>query len=182
MKLELWKPVRPHKINRAWGIADPLYIKYGFSLHNGIDINLYNGQVIRAPFDCRVVKKGSQRGGGIYVGLLSLNTYDFEDGKRARVLIDFLHCQEIARNENEIVHVGDIVAYGDNTGESTGPHTHMQCRRVDDYSNPVDTNEANNSFDPEPYFVGYADEWNTLAELRDKVAELMKAFSTWLKK
>lgn len=190
MKFSIPYPVNPYKLNQAWGVfnEDPqnpghsIYEPLGFKLHNGVDLNLINGQSITCPFPCQVLRVGSvengmwqPKGGGIFVGLLSTNTYQFDDGKNTQVLLDFLHCKEILVSEGQILGVGDIVAYGDNTGFSTGPHTHVQARRVSWIAQKtlpvpgyrfqngmvlvdVDTNDANNSFDLVPYFNGqYAD-------------------------
>jgi murein DD-endopeptidase MepM/ murein hydrolase activator NlpD len=49
----------------------------------------------------------------------------------------------------------DVLAVQDNTGFSTGPHTHIQPRRVS-YDGKVltflDTNDAHGSFDPTQFF------------------------------
>jgi murein DD-endopeptidase MepM/ murein hydrolase activator NlpD len=42
----------------------------------------------------------------------------------------------------------------DNTGFSTGPHTHMGMYRLDDTLNKLDANEATGSYDPATCFVG----------------------------
>ncbi len=176
-KLELFYPVRPHIVNQKWGVPNPLYQQFGFSRHNGIDLALVNGQKISAPFDCEVVKVGNQpNGGGIFVGVLSKNIYDWEDGKQTKVLLDFLHCKEILVQEGQAVAVGEVLALGDNTGLSTGSHTHLQPRRVtweNKVLTNVDVNDANNSFDPEPYFDGsYADVWQILRSLQLQIDSL----------
>lgn len=183
MKLELFYPVRPHKVNQVWGGYSDIYKQFGFSRHNGEDLNLVNGQKISAPFDCEVIRTGTvengkwqPKGGGIFVGLLSKNTYDFDDGKQAKVLVDFLHCKEILVQEGQTVSVGDVIALGDNTGFSTGPHTHFQCRRVVWDGRTllnVDVNDANGSFDPAPYWVKiYADSWFLMRVIKEKINKL----------
>lgn len=192
MKLELFYPVRIYKVNSHWGVfvEDPnnpghsIYEKFGFKLHNGEDLALVDGQEIRAPFDCVVVRAGTREngmwqpnGGGIYLGLLSKNFYDFPDGTY-QVLIDFLHCQELKVKEGDEVKVGELVALGDSTGFVTGAHTHMQPRRVIWVNRTltfIDKNDANGSFDPDPYWNGhYADEWLIVYSLEQVLVQLKK--------
>lgn len=164
MKPKFYYPVKPHIVNQPWGRPDPLYGQFGFNLHNGVDHSLVTGQPVRSPFDMEglVVRTGDQpKGGGIFLGLMSKEPYDFPDG-RYRVLVDFLHCDRLLKKEGDTVSPGEIVALGDNTGLSTGPHCHTQWRRVSvwnggvgeqlAWSNP-DHNRANNSFDPEIYWA-----------------------------
>lgn len=186
MKLEIFKPTKPWIVNQNWGIPNPIYKKFGFSLHNGIDIRLGNGALVYAPFDCVVVKIGYQPdGGGLYVGLISANTYEFEDGKNCHVLVDALHLKTAKVQAGNKLGVGDIVAIADNTGFSTGPHTHYQFRRVswfDGQIQEIDKNEANNSFDPLPYLsklyaVDYKSSLSLFGLIKSKVEELIKLLS-----
>lgn len=200
-RLELFLPVSPHTINQPWGVYNAVYKQFGFSLHNGVDLALVNGQEIYAPFDCTVIRTDNQpNGGGIFAGLLSDNVYSFDDGVQCRVLIDFLHCQRLLVKKDDQVNVGELVALGDNTGFSTGSHTHMQCRRVrlsplttpvSDYRRvgetfayiDIDRNDANNSFDPVPYFSPlYAKEYREidgqLSWIRRQIEKIKSLFKT----
>ena len=174
MKLALLYPVKPHVVNRAWGYYSPgEYERFGFARHNGVDLALVHGQPIFSPLEAEVVRIGDEpQGGGIFVSILSSHAYEFDDGIEARVLLDFMHCQEVMVREGEHVVPGAMLALGDSTGVTTGSHTHMQSRReavippplgatrVFDFQGErvclqdIDTNDANNSFDPTPYFTG----------------------------
>ena len=186
-KLQLYYPVNPHKINRAWGVPDPLYKQFGFDRHNGVDLNLINGQQIFAPIHSSVINVGNQpNGSGIFVSIISDDQYQFDDGKSAYVLLEFFHCQKILVNIGDTVMVGQPIALGDNTGCTTGSHTHMQPRRMNlsqvadtagisayrirnvNYAlMPVDINDANNTFDPESY-------WNKQYANQDTTAQAAK--------
>ena len=185
----LWSyPIKPYKVNQAWGAYDDVYKQFGFSRHNGIDINLFNGQPIFTPFDGTCVRTGNQpNGGGIFLGIMS-DPMEFSDGTY-RVLADFLHCKELLITEGTKVKTGDKIALGDNTGFSTGPHCHTQWRRVSywnewvgdklAWTNP-DKNEANNSFDPTPYFTGfYACDINQVHDLQAQITEATEK-TNWL--
>jgi murein DD-endopeptidase MepM/ murein hydrolase activator NlpD len=210
-RLELYYPVRPHVVNRPWGFYSPQeYLPFGFTRHNGVDLNLVDGQSIFAPLEAEVVNIGNEpTGGGIFVSLLSSSQYGFDDvdgsnsgsnsngdGTPTFVLLDFFHCQEIKVSIGDHVAIGQLIALGDNTGVTTGSHTHMQPRRETVVPAPVgatvntyrfmgsevcfmdfEKNDANNSFDPAPYWNGkYADEYNpgAIAELEEKVSDLTR--------
>jgi hypothetical protein len=58
---------------------------------------------------------------------------------------------------NRVYKIGEVIGLGGNTGYSTGPHTHLRLRRlklVGARYMQIDTNEAQNSIDPIPYFTG----------------------------
>lgn len=151
-------PVRPHEVTRAWGVHDELYRAFGFERHNGIDIALHEGQEIRAPFTGTVTLIGNQpKGSGIFLCLLSREPYDFPDGKRALVELTFMHLKETCVRESVRVTEGTLIARGGNTGRSTAPHLHLAPKRVKrgiiGYRD-LDRNDANNTFDPDPYWSG----------------------------
>lgn len=164
----------PYKVNQAWGISNPLYEKYGFARHNGEDIALGNDRTIYAPFDCVVVDVFNQAGGGNVVSVMSLESFDFNEwteivktngnltpilfkAGRCRVLLDFLHLDHWLVSKGDILKVGDKLAIADNTGESTGPHTHIQARRVtgnEDNWQEYDKNDAHNTFNHARFYSG----------------------------
>jgi murein DD-endopeptidase MepM/ murein hydrolase activator NlpD len=81
--------------------------------------------------DCTVIRHENQpTGGGLFVTLLSKNTYDFGDGVSCQVLVDFLHNEGLNVELGDDLMCGELVGHGDSTGFSTGPHTHLQTRRV----------------------------------------------------
>ena len=214
-RLSLYYPVRPHVVNRPWGFYSPQeYLPFGFTRHNGVDLNLVDGQSILAPLEAEVVNIGNEpSGGGIFVSLLSSSQYTFDDdgsdsnsnstsddgsnkGTPTFVLLDFFHCQEIKVSIGDHVAIGQLIALGDNTGVTTGSHTHMQPRRESIVPAPAgatinayrfmgsevcfmdfNKNDANNSFDPAPYWNGtYADEYDpgAVVELEEKVSDLTR--------
>lgn len=161
-KFEAWYPAYPYVVNQAWGILNPIYKRFGFDRHNGIDIEPGKDKTLYAPFSGVVVRLGDQpNGGGIFLSIMS-ELSGFDDGEY-RVLIDLLHCEAIHVTEGQYVSLGDVLATADNTGFSTGPHTHIQSRRVKKWNNKsgaamkwtqADTNDANGSFDMAPFWNG----------------------------
>jgi murein DD-endopeptidase MepM/ murein hydrolase activator NlpD len=163
MKPEYYFPVKPAHINRPWGFYDPKdYSQFGFTNHNGVDWAPGIDKTYRYPWNGTgtVVRTGNQpHGGGIFLGILSNEVFDFPDGKQAKILTDALHAERLLLNEGDQVKTGDPCIIQDNTGFSTGPHTHEQCRRMTTDSMPghlmtIDVNDANNSFDQTIYETG----------------------------
>lgn len=203
--LELYYPVKPHTVNRSWGFVDPIYKQFGFNRHNGVDLALVNGQEIHAPFAGTIINIGNDpSGSGIFVSIVSDCEYSFPDGKVAYVLLDFFHCQKIIVNIGDTVELGQVLALGDNTGVTTGAHTHMQPRReflaqlpdsvtVHAYRirninygfTDVDTNDANNTFDPEVFWNHkYACDYNPtqVSKLKIIIQNLTSVMNSLLSK
>lgn len=182
-------PEKPQTITRKWGVYDPEdYHQFGFDYHNGDDCVIPNDKLVHAPFPGTIVRWFNEpNGGGIGCGLLSDATYTWDawsemgsDGKifnfpsgEAKVLVDFLHCEKNLIPEGLRVNEGDAIAVPDNTGFTTGPHTHRQWRREtlvpitkgvqvnpsyrilgDNYLQDFDMNDANNSFNPQKFWSG----------------------------
>ena len=88
--------------------------------HHGIDYGVAEGTPVRAPMGGKVVYAALSPVG--YGNLVVIENHGYQ------VLL--------AHNKSFVVHVGDIVtagqvvAYSDNTGNSTGPHLHFEVRRV----------------------------------------------------
>lgn len=172
MKLEY--EAYPYIVNQGWGVYNPHYEIYGFSLHNGIDIRLGNDRTVYAPIKCEVINVFSQAGGGNVVSVLT-DYFDFEkwietvkikdevkyivfNKGKARVLLDYLHLESSLVKVGDVLNVGDKIAIADNTGDSTGPHTHCQARRVlgeKDNLSDFDLNEAHNSFNQSKFYNGH---------------------------
>jgi murein DD-endopeptidase MepM/ murein hydrolase activator NlpD len=178
MKFAPYIPVKPLKLNQPWGTYDPKdYDQFGFTRHNGVDAAISADSIIRAPFNGVVFQNGNQpNGGGIYTGFLSDDIFDFDafdcvtpegvaihfPAMSCHVLMDFLHLKSISAQPGLEYKAGDVLAIQDNTGFSTGPHTHIQPRRVS-YDGKtltfLDTNDAHGSFDPTAFWNGiYAED------------------------
>lgn len=179
-QLVLHYPVNPHQINRGWGVADPLYARFGFARHNGVDLALVDGQGIHAPFSSTVTKIGNEpEGSGLYICLLSRSVYHFPDGKQARVELTFMHLSETLVRVGDTCAVGTPIATGGHSGLTTGSHTHLSPKRVTrqrvNYS-AIDHNDAANTFDPTPYWSGlYAQDAGALSSLSHFLRRLIGA-------
>lgn len=188
-RLSLAYEVKPYRVNQGWGVHRPdVYRQFGFDNHNGVDIAPGNGKEVRAPFPYEVYRVLWQpNGGGNVLSIISQQMYDGPDRKPAYVLIDFMHLDKVLKTPSGTDYkgsTGDLLAIADNTGFSTGPHTHMQYRWVrkkegKDGWFDVESNGANNSFNPEDYRSGdYAED---IALLSKKLSLLKQVFAIYKK-
>lgn len=157
MKPEFYQPVAPLILTQDWGVYNPAYLPFGWGRHNGEDYAHGVARLVRAPFDFECVRTGYQpNGGGVFNGIISQSKFLFPDNKSVKVLWDSLHLDRNVLAERQTGKAGDIIGIAGNTGFSTGPHTHVQPRRVNWDGirfTEIDRNDANNSFDPSPFYV-----------------------------
>lgn len=100
--------------------------------HNGIDIGIPVGTIIKSPLSGKVIRKSLQKNAaGLYVAIRhQADISNFFD-------IYFMHLHTVEANINvgTIVKEGDVIgttggAKGDpNAGRSTGPHLHLEIRK-----------------------------------------------------
>lgn len=97
--------------------------------HQGLDIKVYTGDTIRAAFDgkVRVVAcEGLRKGYGYYIVIRHPNGLETLYGHLSRQLVV----------EDQIVHAGDVIGLGGNTGRSTGSHLHFETRLLGEAIDP----------------------------------------------
>lgn len=154
-RFELWHPAVPYVITQGFGIYNPAYKQFGFTRHNGIDCLIGKDKKLYAPCELSISFIGNQpEGAGIHIFAATREPFLFDDGKVAYVEITFMHLETVLVNVGDLVSAGDVLAVPDNTGFSTGPHTHIRCRRIDIDGRHLDINDVNDSFDHAPYFNG----------------------------
>ncbi|MDR2848004.1 MAG: peptidoglycan DD-metalloendopeptidase family protein [Bacteroidales bacterium] len=90
----------------------------GWRFHYGIDTRLKVGDTICASFDgmVRISKRG--RAYGNYVVIRHFNGLETVYAHLSRTLVKV----------NQVVHAGEVIGLGGNTGRSTGPHLHYEVR------------------------------------------------------
>ena len=107
--------------------------KYGYRprrgrAHLGLDIKVKTGDTIRAAFDGKVrISRYERRGYGHYLVIRHPNGLETVYGHLSKKLV----------GENDIVHAGDPIALGGNTGRSTGSHLHFETRILGNAVNPA---------------------------------------------
>ena len=96
--------------------------------HLGIDIKVKTGDTIRAAFDGKVrISRYERRGYGHYLVIRHPNGLETVYGHLSKKLVV----------ENDIVHAGDPIGLGGNTGRSTGSHLHFETRILGNAINPA---------------------------------------------
>ena len=63
------------------------------------------------------------------------------------------HGKKVLVKETDQPKLGELLMIGNNTGFSTGPHTHMGLYRIDESGYKLDSNDATGSMDPAPFFA-----------------------------
>lgn len=106
----------------------PLYKELGLTGHNGIDIPFNDGTEIYASHDGIIKFAGVDGAGGIGVDVWN---------KPLRFFTRYWHLRNYIVEEKQPVRAGQIIAYGDSTGKSTGPHLHWGFKRTDAAGNTI---------------------------------------------
>lgn len=126
------------RLTQSWG--NKLYIngkdhyaQWGLKGHNGTDWGMPNGTEILAPHDGKIIEAYYDANGyGKYIKV--------ENDKEGSILA---HLQKYVVKIGDIVKEGQLIAYSNNTGASTGPHLHwgyypIPRNRKNGYSGTVD--------------------------------------------
>lgn len=96
--------------------------------HKGLDIKVYIGDTIRAAFSGKVrIVRYEAKGYGKYVVIRHNNGLETVYGHMSAQLV----------HENQIVHAGQPIGLGGNTGRSTGSHLHFETRLCGVALNPA---------------------------------------------
>ncbi len=98
--------------------------------HTGVDIGLEEGTEIRAGHDGKVTLAGEAGGYGLCVVLEGMS------GERY-LTTKYGHCSELLVSVGQEVKAGDVIAKVGNTGNSTGPHLHLEVLVDNQYLNPL---------------------------------------------
>ena len=121
--------------------------KYGVrrrQMHHGTDIDLNNGDTIRAAFDGKVrIKSFERKGYGNYIVLRHPNGLETVYGHLSKFLI----------RENQVVHAGEPIGLGGNTGRSTGTHLHFETRFLGKDIDPEEIIDFENGTPHRDYYV-----------------------------
>lgn len=96
-------------------------------MHKGVDLKINMGDTIRAAFDGRVrIRNFERRGYGNYLVIRHTNDLETVYGHLSGFIVE----------EGQYVKAGDPIAFGGNTGRSTGPHLHFETRYMGYAINP----------------------------------------------
>jgi len=144
----------------------PIYHELGLLGHNGIDVTLENGDAIYACHDGKIEFAGqdSYTNGPAGLGIV-LKT----DGYKTI----YWHLQSFAVSPGDMVKMGQLIGYGDNTGMSTGPHLHFGLKLLDINGDVINRNNGyDGAVDPSPYIV-----WWGMTEQEVKQLQALEGYS-----
>ncbi|MBQ3265328.1 MAG: peptidoglycan DD-metalloendopeptidase family protein [Ruminococcus sp.] len=99
--------------------------------HTGVDIGMSQGTEIRAGHDGTVTIAGENGGYGLCVELSG----ETPEGKN--LVTKYGHCSQILVSVGDTVSAGDVIAKVGSTGNSTGPHLHLEVLVDGNYLNPL---------------------------------------------
>jgi murein DD-endopeptidase MepM/ murein hydrolase activator NlpD len=139
MNIKLLHPVEPVIITQGFGENPEIYKQFGRAGHNGIDYGVATGTpVIAAAGGCVDKTSSDPDGYGTYLRIDHGGYYTL-----------YAHLQKIEATRGRSVKQGDLIAYSNNTGFSTGSHLHFELRIPEKKSTDYPAGEV----DPTPYFV-----------------------------
>lgn len=117
----------PAEITSLFGWrVHPITGEYHF--HTGLDIGYEKGTPLGSFCKGTVVFSGVWSGYG--------NTIIIKDSSRNRHIV-YAHCDQLYVLANNEVEIGQTVASVGSTGNSTGPHLHLELWEDGEYKNPI---------------------------------------------
>lgn len=170
-ELKIYYPFKPFVITQHWGVFNPSYAEQfndpNFRKHNGLDANTgkfdWKGKIITEfPVYCPAeglmvhAVKYQPNGGGHYMILVSEDKVTI-GGVECYAMMYLLHAKKILVPVGYKPKLGELLMIGNNSGFSTGPHTHIGLYRAKQEGGgykTIDSNEANNSYNPLPLMTG----------------------------
>ena len=114
--------------------------------HTGVDIGMPEGTEILAGHDGTVTLAGNAGGYGLCVAI------EGEAYEGHTLTTKYGHCSQILVSAGQKVKAGDVIAKVGNTGNSTGPHLHLEVLVDGQYLNPLyfaDTGDTSERHLPE---------------------------------
>ena len=142
------------------------YKDMGLLGHNGIDWGYNDGTEVYASHDGVIKFAGIDGAGGLGV--------DVWDGKS--FFTRYWHLKSWIYNVGTPVKAGQLIAYGDNTGMSTGSHLHFGLKLTDNKGNTINKDNGYlGAIDPFPYMRWW--EINMLTKEQVEMLQALEGYS-----
>ena len=121
--LNKWHPT----FSQKFGMNPEIYKQFGMKGHNGIDIAYFEGTPVVAP--CKLWVSYLQDDPKGYGRNVFAETESKQiNGDYYKIEMCFGHNKEFSCQASRWVEEGELLAFGDSTGFSTGPHCHYGIR------------------------------------------------------
>lgn len=183
-KLELYYPVKPARVNQAFGAANPMYKENGIDIigHNGIDFAASHGQPVYAAHAGTCYPEIDDKGGNGVV-IRTNKSFDYQ-GRAVYFKTIYWHLIDAYAvvKWGQYVDIGQLIGYADSTGLSTGDHLHFGLKPQEynetnfSWLNPAQNNGYLGAIDPTPYFGKfYSQDAPLVRDILAKIFELMKS-------
>lgn len=112
-KIVFQPPVEDAVITSAYGLRE---MDGQSDFHKGMDFAVPFGTPITAVMAGTVIETGESNSYGNYI------VVEHENGIKTR----YAHCSSIQASENDKVTDQDVIAFAGSSGDSTGPHVHLE--------------------------------------------------------
>lgn len=125
------KKKKPEKTPKTgiWPVNSKRITQYKKGSHHGVDVGVPIGTRLVAPEGGKVVYAGTSSSG--YGKYVKIRTADGKD-------IILGHMSEIDISAGQNVRAGQLVGLSGNTGNSTGPHVHIEVRKGSGFLDPLE--------------------------------------------
>lgn len=125
-----------YRISQYFGANPAYYQQFGFRSHEGVDWATPTGVKVLAPFDGVIVRDVDNPRLSAYGGHLVV----WDPIQRCAVW--FCHLSRNIVYAGQSVKRGQILGYTGNTGNSSGPHLHVNFCETDAYGNRINLNNG----------------------------------------
>lgn len=185
MKLQLLNPTsRPIIIAQSFGENKlTLYKEIGMLGHNGVDFAYIQNNNVYAAHNGIVTYTGIEKNEGMGIVIRSKDKFDLIGYSEPHFIKTIywhnVYPDGILVKVGQEVKAGQLIAKGDSTGYSTGPHLHFGLKPIYQGENDWtwDNVDQNNGYrgaiDPEPYFIPFQYDIK-YGEMNEQVAKLQR--------
>lgn len=116
---------------------ESIYKQLGMYGHNALDIPAKDWQPVFSACEGIVTELQTERERGLGIGITSQQKYDVTDtttNKEAncKIKLRYWHLAGMNVKIGQIIKVGDLIGWADNTGFSTGTHVHFELKATND--------------------------------------------------
>jgi FtsZ-binding cell division protein ZapB len=125
-----------YAVSQYYGNNPSYYSQFGFAGHEGVDWATPTGVKILAPFDYKIVQDIDDLKSGAY------GNYIVCWDPIQKCAIWFCHLKENYIKNGQTGKRGDLLALSDNSGNSTGPHLHVNFVETNGNAERLNTNNG----------------------------------------